>query len=76
MNEELHWYALSFSYSTGLSVGYACTYMGWPDQLLSIPRINDAKKDALSQVKSSASGVLVGAVYLDYMTKQQVTTHV
>ena len=79
MSKELfHWYVLTFSYTADQDrKGDAWTYMGWTDRLLTIPRIENAKKDALSQIDSeTVKGTLISAIYLGYMTEDQVKTHV
>lgn len=72
MSEKLHYYAFSFNFSDGISHGYACAYMGYPEQLVSVPRINEAKQAA--GVPKGESAVLVGLSYMGYMTKEEVTT--
>ncbi|MBZ0294681.1 MAG: hypothetical protein K8L99_19100 [Anaerolineae bacterium] len=72
MSEKLHWYALSFNYQDGPRMGHACTYMGYPEQLVTVPRIERAKEAA--SIPNRASAVLIGLAYLGYMTKTEVTT--
>jgi hypothetical protein len=72
MGEKLHWFALSFDFKDGLQQGNACTYMGYPEQLVTVPRINRAKQAA--GIPSGASAVLIGLSYMGLMTKTEVET--
>lgn len=72
MSEKLHYYALSFNFHDGFRHGHACAYMGYPEQMVSVPRINEAKQAA--GIPKDVSAVLVGLSYMGYMTKEEVTT--
>jgi len=72
MSEKLHWFALSFNYQDGMRSGHACTYMGYPEQLVTVPRIERAKGAA--GIPERATAVLIGLAYLGYATKDELTT--
>ncbi|MCL4723299.1 MAG: hypothetical protein KJZ90_03410 [Rhodocyclaceae bacterium] len=72
MSEKRHWYALSFNYQGRGAMGHACTYMGYAEQLVTVPRIESAKVAA--GVPENANAVLIGLAYLGHMTKDEVTT--
>jgi len=61
-----HWWAMSFKGHAldADSIREAFAYIGFPDERLTIPRINEAKK--LATVKDDA--VLITATYMGYMT--------
>lgn len=62
MSNKLHWYALSFSYSNDVVSGMASTYMGYQEQLVTVPRIERAKIAA--GIPESAIAVLIGLSYM------------
>ena len=72
LEEKLHWYALSFTFQNGATMGNACTYTGYPEQLVTVPRIEQAKEAA--GIRNPKSAVLIGLSYMGYMTHAEVTT--
>ena len=68
--DKLYWYALSYSGQETATNQYATavTYSGFPDSLLTVKRINDAKKSA--GVTNCA--VLMGATYMGHATKAEI----
>lgn len=60
---ELHYFAFSFVHGAIA----ASVYMGFPDQKISIPRLNAAKKSA----GVPFDAVLVGLGYMGYMTSEE-----
>jgi hypothetical protein len=68
--EKKHWYCFAF---VGNSVEdgkerRACAYTGYPDKLITLPRIQENEQYA--GMKHGA--VLLSVSYLGYMTKEQV----
>ena len=65
----LHWYAMSFRDSgpNGEPVT-ASTNIGWPDQLITLPRIQEAKKGALV----GQNAVMLACSYLGHATRSQI----
>lgn len=67
----LHWYSFSFFFSVkGGGSGYASVYQGFPDALVTIPRIERAKKSA--DIPDGATAVLLAATYMGLMTLEEV----
>jgi len=65
----LHWYALAFldSVPSGAPMN-ASIYMGWPEQLVTKPRIDAAKQGA----GVGPGAVLLACCYLGKMTRAQM----
>lgn len=66
---KLHFYAFSFS-GTCLKKGVSATasaYVGFPNQLVTVPRIQSAKKSA----GVTEDSVLTGLAYMGHMTLEQ-----
>lgn len=65
----LHWYAMSFRDAgpNGEPVT-ASTNIGWPDQLITLPRIQEAKKGALV----GQNAVMLACCYLGHATRSQI----
>lgn len=61
--EQLHYFALSFVH--GPATG--SVYVGYPDQKVSVPRLNAAKK----AVEMPHDAVLIGLGYMGYMSKSE-----
>lgn len=66
-NIPKHGYALSFMHPAGATITNACVYLGYPNQLLTLPRLNAAKVQA--QVPPDA--VLLSANYLGFATRDE-----
>lgn len=66
---RLHWYSLAFidSAPSGAPI-HASTYMGWPEQLVTKPRIDATKRHA----GLTPNAVLLSCCYLGNMTRPEV----
>lgn len=66
---RLHWYALAFldQLPSGAPVN-SSTYIGWPDRLVTKPRIDAAKQGA----EVGPGAVLLSCCYLGQMTRAQM----
>jgi hypothetical protein len=62
-NEKYHYFAFSFSDVKGVG----SVYLGFPEQLVSVKRINIAKEQALMPAHS----VLIGLGYMGHMTADE-----
>ena len=60
-----HFYAFAFQYVSGTVQGTSSTYVGYDDQIVTLPRINTAKSGA----GVPATAALIGLSYLGYMTE-------
>lgn len=65
MEQELHWYA--FTFQSGNATG--SVYRGFPQQLVTVPRIETAKTVA----NMPPNSVLIGLAYLGLMSHEVVT---
>lgn len=61
---KLHYYA--FSFSSGIKS--ASVYMGWPDQPVTLAKIEEARADL-----NLGASVLVACSYLGHMTRSEMT---
>lgn len=63
--KKLHFYAYSFidTELTGKTI-HASVYVGHPDKIVTVPRINDAKQKA----GVTLNAVLIGLAYMGRMT--------
>lgn len=66
MDQELHWYA--FTFQSGNATG--SVYRGFPQPLVTLPRIETAKASARVPPKS----VLIGLAYLGLMSHEVFTS--
>lgn len=66
---RLYWYSLAFldSAPNGAPMN-ASTYMGWPEQLINKPRIDEAKRGA----GVGPGAVLLSCCYLGHMTRPEM----
>lgn len=65
-----HWYALTFIHGAAGTVIHGCVYLGYPNQLLTLPRIASAKE----QAQMPPDAVLLNASYMGFATKEEITT--
>ncbi len=71
MQERLHYFAFSFSNLDENDEQYfGSVYVGFPQQMVSIPRLQAAKEAAGMPLDS----VVVGLGYMGWMTKDEVMT--
>lgn len=64
-----HWYSFAFigTTETGATM-HASTYSGWPTQLITKPRIEEAKRCAGAKPEA----VLLSCCYLGHMTRAEM----
>lgn len=72
-SEFKHWYCLSYAYGNGSVSGHACAYMGYTEMKITMREIEYAKHVAAPEVDPK-NLVMVGASYLGYMTKDEMTS--
>lgn len=66
MTKKLYYYAFAFTWTSNGQNFTASVYIGYPERLVTVPRIQEAKR----QAEAPSDAVMIELSYMGYMTPE------